>query len=146
MERRCRRSCSFAASYAKAAPCRSPTGTTGCAPATTSARTPRSRVASSICPQRPARHWNPGAQGRVMVGDEPLSSAESSGRRDGHERIEAMVHTRHGSSIAAILEREPAWARDFNDLTYEARRLFGEVFGTFLLVLAGAGAAIVEVV
>jgi aquaporin Z len=79
-----------------------------------------------------------------MVGDEPLSSAESTGRRDGYERIEAMVHARHGSSIAAILEREPAWARDFTDLTYEARRLFGELFGTFLLVLAGAGAAIVE--
>ena len=33
----------------------------------------------------------------------------------------------------------PVWARDFTDLRYEWRRGAGEVAGTFLLVLAGAG-------
>ncbi|HEV3172108.1 MAG TPA: aquaporin [Actinocrinis sp.] len=43
-----------------------------------------------------------------------------------------------------MLEREPVWARDFNNLSYEGRRLFSELFGTFLLVLAGAGAAVLD--
>jgi aquaporin Z len=40
--------------------------------------------------------------------------------------------------------REPVWARDFTNLAYEWRRLFSELFGTFLLVFAGAGAAVVD--
>lgn len=59
-------------------------------------------------------------------------------------RIEALVHTRHSLRIAGLLEREPVWARDFTDLRYEWRRLFAEVFGTFLLVLVGAGAPVVD--
>jgi aquaporin Z len=40
--------------------------------------------------------------------------------------------------------RGPAlWEREFKDFTREWRRLFGELFGTFLLVLAGSGAAAV---
>lgn len=54
------------------------------------------------------------------------------------------MRARHGTRAAAVLEREPLWARDFNDLSYEARRLFSELFGTFLLVLAGAGAAVLD--
>ncbi|MDP9094623.1 MAG: aquaporin [Actinomycetota bacterium] len=46
--------------------------------------------------------------------------------------------------IAQLLEGEPSWSRDFTNLTYEWRRLFSEVFGTFLLVLAGAGGAILD--
>jgi aquaporin Z len=38
----------------------------------------------------------------------------------------------------------PHWVRDFNDLSYEWRRLFSELFGTFLLVLAAGGAAVVQ--
>jgi aquaporin Z len=38
---------------------------------------------------------------------------------------------------------EPAWTADFYDPRHEWRRLFSEVFGTFLLVLAGAGSAVV---
>jgi aquaporin Z len=60
------------------------------------------------------------------------------------ERIETLVRTRHSLRIADLLEREPVWARDFTDLRYEWRRLFAEVFGTFLLVLAGAGAPVVD--
>jgi aquaporin Z len=54
------------------------------------------------------------------------------------------LEARRGPRVAALLEREPVWARDFNDLHYEARRLFSELFGTFLLVLAGAGAPVID--
>jgi aquaporin Z len=36
------------------------------------------------------------------------------------------------------------WRQDFGDGAQEWRRLFSELFGTFLLVLAGAGAAVVS--
>ncbi len=36
-----------------------------------------------------------------------------------------------------------AWAPDFDDASQEGRRLFSELFGTFLLVLAAAGASVV---
>src|ERR1700678_2994986 len=39
---------------------------------------------------------------------------------------------------------QTAWTRDFSDLTYEWRRLFSEVLGTFLLVVVAAGAAVVN--
>ena len=44
-----------------------------------------------------------------------------------------------------LLHHEPPsqatpWTRDFDDLGYEWRRLFSEVFGTFLLVVVAAGA------
>lgn len=45
--------------------------------------------------------------------------------------------------------REPAslqtpWTRNFNDLSYEWRRIFAEMLGTFLLVLVAAGAPVVD--
>lgn len=45
---------------------------------------------------------------------------------------------------ARLLEREPVWARAFTDMAYEWRRLFSELFGTFLLVLVGAGAGVID--
>jgi hypothetical protein len=51
-------------------------------------------------------------------------------------------HDRPGSGTTHLFE--PVWARDFTDLSYEWRRLFSELFGTFLLVLAAAGAAVVQ--
>jgi aquaporin Z len=39
---------------------------------------------------------------------------------------------------------ETAWTLDFHDLTFEWRRLFSEVFGTFLLVVVAAGGAVVN--
>jgi aquaporin Z len=56
------------------------------------------------------------------------------------ERLEA----RRGPRVAALLAREPIWAREFDNLHYEGRRLFSELFGTFLLVLAGAGAPVID--
>jgi len=46
--------------------------------------------------------------------------------------------------VTQLLEREPVWARDFTDLSFEWRRLFSELFGTFLLVLVAAGAGVVD--
>lgn len=40
-------------------------------------------------------------------------------------------------------DTEPPWVEDFHDVSHEWRRLFSEVFGTFMLVLAGAGAGVV---
>jgi len=69
---------------------------------------------------------------------------------DGHSRGESergereVVDQRHGPRAGALWETEPRWARDFTNLNYEWRRLFSELFGTFLLVTAGAGAAVVQ--
>lgn len=54
------------------------------------------------------------------------------------EERDRGLRRRHGTNIAGVLERQPAWARDFQDLSQEWRRLFAELFGTFLLVLVGA--------
>lgn len=43
-----------------------------------------------------------------------------------------------------LLVLEPPRALDFDDSRHEWRRLFCELFGTFLLVLVGAGAAVVD--
>ncbi|SDJ47448.1 aquaporin Z [Frankineae bacterium MT45] len=56
----------------------------------------------------------------------------------------ATTHVQRGVRISALIEREPIWARDFNNLHYEWRRLFSETFGTFLLVLAAAGAPVID--
>lgn len=56
---------------------------------------------------------------------------------------DALRH-RHGVHIAELLERQPEWARDFTNLDREWRRLFSELFGTFLLVLVAAGAVVLD--
>jgi aquaporin Z len=62
----------------------------------------------------------------------------------GPDGLDAVVRARHSARVAELLEREPVWARDFADLHYEWRRLFSEALGTFLLVLAAAGAPVVD--
>lgn len=54
------------------------------------------------------------------------------------------LRAQRGVQVAQLLERQPRWARDFTDLSFEWRRLFSEVFGTFLLVMVGAGGAVVN--
>ena len=44
----------------------------------------------------------------------------------------------------ARLERDLAWVDRFDDLSLEWRRLFAETLGTFMLVLAGAGAPVID--
>jgi len=55
------------------------------------------------------------------------------------------VRERHALR-AALLALEPPWAREFDDASREWRRLFSEAFGTFLLVLVGAGGGVVAAV
>ena len=59
-------------------------------------------------------------------------------------RVEQLVHARHSPRIAQLLQREPVWACDFTNMSYEWRRLFSELFGTFLLVLVGAGGGVID--
>jgi aquaporin Z len=47
-------------------------------------------------------------------------------------------------SALSELGAQAPWVRHFEDPAREPRRLFGELFGTFLLVLAGAGAPVVD--
>jgi aquaporin Z len=57
--------------------------------------------------------------------------------------------TRHAAAVTArsrLLELESPSAFDFDDPAQEWRRLFSEILGTFLLVLAGAGGAVVNAV
>lgn len=56
----------------------------------------------------------------------------------------APGHHREPPPHAEPTELITAWTRDFDDLRYEWRRLFAEALGTFLLVLAAAGAPIVD--
>lgn len=78
-----------------------------------------------------------------MTGEFPATAAPAPASAV-DDRIAEVVHARHGARIAGLLDREPDWARDFTDLSYEWRRLFSEVFGTFFLVLAGAGAPVID--
>src|SRR3954468_10454637 len=48
------------------------------------------------------------------------------------------------SGMWRLIELEPPGGREFDDAKYEWRRLFSELLGTFLLVLAGAGGAVVN--
>jgi len=43
-----------------------------------------------------------------------------------------------------LLEREPDWARHFEDLRFEWRRWFSEILGTFFLVVVAVGAGVVD--
>lgn len=74
----------------------------------------------------------------------PAGPADDHPVRGEQDRVQALVDARHGQRIARLLERQPVWARDFTDLSYEWSRLFSELFGTFLLVLVAAGAGVVQ--
>lgn len=71
-----------------------------------------------------------------MTDDEGEEARRAAGRE-----LPLRTGRRHA---AEALDHQPLWARDFDDLAYEWRRLFSELFGTFLLVTVGAGAAVVD--
>ncbi|WP_375501190.1 MIP/aquaporin family protein [uncultured Jatrophihabitans sp.] len=77
--------------------------------------------------------------------DQPTPTGHPDGARAGDRaQLDLVIRDRHGPRVAALFERQPIWAWDFTNLSYEWRRLFSEVFGTFLLVLAGAGAPVID--
>src|SRR5579859_6468636 len=99
--------------------------TTASAPATTSTRTPRSRAASST-----RREHASGVSGP------PADASENP------EQQLAQARARH----RALLALEFPGLDSFDEPALEWRRLFGELFGTLLLVLAGAGGPVVDAV
>jgi aquaporin Z len=50
------------------------------------------------------------------------------------------------SLVRELSEVEAPWAKAFDDPSQEWRRLFSELFGTFLLVLVGAGGGVIDAV
>ena len=51
----------------------------------------------------------------------------------------------HDGQYSQLLRRNPvAWENNFHDMSFEWRRLFSEVFGTFLLVVAAVGPVMVS--
>lgn len=75
--------------------------------------------------------------GAVEGGEQAQASGGQRNERGDHDGSER---------VGWWWEREPIWARSFNDLRFEWRRLFGEVFGTFFLVLVAAGAPVLDAV
>jgi aquaporin Z len=63
------------------------------------------------------------------------------------DRDSMRVHPDHFTwSTRGSLEEEPDWTRNFHDTRFEARRLFAECLGTFLLVVVASGGAVVNAI
>jgi len=77
----------------------------------------------------------PGASGKDVRQGEPA-------RREAPQP--ALRNSVAAWSLLHELGVETPWQRRFDDPSREWRRLFSELFGTFLLVLAGAGAPVVN--
>jgi aquaporin Z len=71
----------------------------------------------------------------------PRSGADASG-----EPGELLPHIAPDTreALHARAARDAVWVGRFTDATWESRRLFAEVVGTFALVVAGAGPAVVS--
>jgi len=50
------------------------------------------------------------------------------------------------AAIGALIEAKLSWVADFDDPSKEWRRLVSEIFGTFLLVVVGAGGGVADAV
>lgn len=71
-------------------------------------------------------------------------SDHNSGPESGPDTVQAMTRAPRRPLPARLGDRAPVLDRDFTDLRYEWRRLFSEVFGTFLLVVAAAGGPVIQ--
>lgn len=69
--------------------------------------------------------------------EEWISPADLSTASEATRRLSTPAAGRRGP-------RAPEWVRNFDNLSHEWRRWFSETLGTFLLVLAGAGGAVVS--
>src|SRR3954454_17941432 len=74
----------------------------------------------------------------------PDETATTSVRLPGQREPEPAAPRPHSSSMWRLVELEATTARDFDDPKLEWRRLFSELLVTFILVLVGAGAAVVN--
>jgi len=73
-----------------------------------------------------------------------MTGETSADRGDAAAGATGRVGRNRGAPLTAGRGGDPHWAWPFDDLRYEWRRLFSEVLGTFLLVLAGVGAGTVD--
>src|SRR3954452_4771829 len=84
----------------------------------------------------------------VMAPEPPRTTIVAMASEDvatGHAEIPGQrEQERSHSGARRLIELELPGGREFDDPAYEWRRLFSEVLGTFLLVLAGAGGAVVN--
>ena len=71
-------------------------------------------------------------------------NGEHTNRDGATESTSARASSTPARPARALLELEAPWSHDFDDPRLEWRRLFSEVFGTLLLVLVGAGGAVVD--
>src|SRR5213595_3779168 len=64
----------------------------------------------------------------------------------GDDIHDARAHDEASSARRALLALESPSTLDFDDPALEWRRLFSEILGTFMLVMVGAGAGVVNAV
>jgi hypothetical protein len=79
-----------------------------------------------------------------MESGEDMHAAAIDAERSRREAARASAEA-HRVRRALLALESPA-SLDFDDPTLEWRRLFSEILGTFLLVMAGAGAVVVSAV
>jgi hypothetical protein len=80
-------------------------------------------------------------EGRRRASGEDVRQGEPVRREAGQPALHRSIAA---WSLLHELGEETPWERRFEDPSREWRRLFSELFGTFLLVLAGAGAPVVN--
>ena len=93
--------------------------------------------------------WLPGhsASGRARglgLRSTALASEPSPATADPAEGTVSSLREVSPALARAVFGDAPPWVRDFSDLSYEWRRLFAELVGTFFLVVVAAGADVVD--
>ena len=82
--------------------------------------------------------------GDMTTDETGTSSLRLPGQRPAEPAAAESQPQPHGGSMWRLVELEATTSRDFDDPKLEWRRLFSELLGTFLLVLVGAGGAVVN--